>query len=285
MDVVRLRRRLATTRLAYLVTLVPRVLFVGRHVARTLRFAGKWIVHSHEHTNLTYDLTERNVDQLAWFISEVADTPVQQIRAYLSEIQGDQELRDHVRTTTQSSSRRGLADLHARFGRRMGWYALVRALQPELVVETGTDKGLGSCVIAAALLRNGKGRLLTLDVNPESGFLIAGKYAEVVDHRIGDSIAQLVDLQLPVDVFLHDSDHSAAHESKEFDAVASHLTPASVALSDNSHVTAVLSDWAQERGWQFSFFAEEPADHWYTGDGIGAARATSRSAPPALRTG
>ena len=39
------------------------------------------------------------------------------------------------------------------YGRRLGWYALVRALKPRTVVETGADKGLGSCVLAALRLR------------------------------------------------------------------------------------------------------------------------------------
>ncbi|MDA0578702.1 MAG: class I SAM-dependent methyltransferase [Verrucomicrobia bacterium] len=43
--------------------------------------------------------------------------------------------------------------------------AFVRALQPELVVETGSYKGVMSRAIGEALKRNGHGRLVTFEVD------------------------------------------------------------------------------------------------------------------------
>ncbi|HEY5032344.1 MAG TPA: class I SAM-dependent methyltransferase, partial [Actinomycetes bacterium] len=168
------------------------------------------------------------------------------------------------------SPRRGLMDREIRLGRRVGWYALVRLLEPEHVVETGTDKGLGSCVLAAAVLRNGHGRGTTLDINPAAGAMIAGPYAEVIDLRIGDSLDTLAQLDA-IDLFLHDSDHSAGHEARELAAITPRLTETALVLSDNAHVTWELPRWAEDHDRQFSFFAERPRKHWYPGSGIGAA--------------
>lgn len=44
-------------------------------------------------------------------------------------------------------------------------YALVRKLQPEVVVEIGTNVGCGATHIASALKANGNGKLVTLDIN------------------------------------------------------------------------------------------------------------------------
>jgi len=44
--------------------------------------------------------------------------------------------------------------------------ALIRALQPELVVETGTYKGLMARAIGESLKKNGHGRLITFEVDP-----------------------------------------------------------------------------------------------------------------------
>jgi len=137
------------------------------------------------------------------------------------------------------------------------------------VVETGTDKGLGSCVFASALLRNGRGRLITVDVNPESGYLIDGPYAEVVERVIGDSITFLRGMDTPVDLFLHDSWHTLQHEMAELGAVR--LAPGAVVLSDNAHGSDALLVFAQKSRRRFLFFREEPRDHWYPGGGIGAA--------------
>ncbi len=129
---------------------------------------------------------------------------------------------------TARSDRRRLADPDVHLHRRLGWYALVRELQPECVVETGTDKGLGSVVLAAALLRNGHGRLITMDINPTAGYLIGGPYAAVTELRVGDSLASLGAMQEPVDFFLHDSWHSRDHELAEYQAVAPRLAEGAV---------------------------------------------------------
>ena len=45
--------------------------------------------------------------------------------------------------------------------------AFVRALQPEIVVETGTHRGFGAEAIGLALQANGHGHLYTLEVDPD----------------------------------------------------------------------------------------------------------------------
>ncbi|MGY1723811.1 class I SAM-dependent methyltransferase [Blastococcus sp. SYSU DS0533] len=271
MDPIALRRRIATTRLATLAALPVRVSAVARHDARVLGRSARWLLTSREHTNFTYHLTPRNLEHLAWWTAQLTGTGVAQNRGWIAEALEDPELRAHVQRETARSSRRRLADLDVRLGRRLGWYAIVRALRPEHVVETGTDKGLGSVVLAAALLRNGRGRLTTVDINPESGYLIAGPYAQVVDRVVADSVETLRSLERPVDVFLHDSWHTFEYETAELDAVAPRLRDTSVVLSDNAHDSDALSAWAERTGRRFTFFREEPLEHWDPGAGIGAA--------------
>ena len=38
--------------------------------------------------------------------------------------------------------------------RRLGWYALIKAMKPEVVFETGVATGLDSCVVTQALVKN-----------------------------------------------------------------------------------------------------------------------------------
>lgn len=249
------------------------------HDARLLRTSARTLWRSREATNFTYDLTALNRDHLAWYCAVASDRPVDEIRAYFRELEEDDELRRHIRTRTERGPQRSVSDGDARFGRRLGWYALARATHPSMIVETGTDKGLGSIVFAAALLRNGTGRVTTVDVDAGKGWLVGGRWADVVDARIGDSLAVIPSLAGPVDLFLHDSLHTEGHERAELDAVRPLLSPRSLVLSDNAHVTPVLADWAQERGRRFLFFAEQPHDHWYPGAGIGAAL------PPERRLG
>jgi predicted O-methyltransferase YrrM len=152
----------------------------------------------------------------------------------------------------------------------------VRALKPAQVVETGVDKGLGTAVLAAALLRNAEeghpGRVTAIDINPEAGYLVrTGAWADVVDLVCGDSLRALAALARPVDLFLHDSDHTTAHERREFTTVEASLSPSALLLTDNVTKTSVLSEYAEKTGRQFLAFTERPLRHWYPGDGIGAA--------------
>ncbi len=270
MDSAEMRRRIASSPLARVAAFPARVSAVSRHNAAVASQSARWLATRREHTNFTYDLTPLNLEHLAWWAALVSGAPVQACRSWIAEILGDGALQEHVYRVSISSGRRGLTDKKALIARRAGWYAVVRAMRPEHVVETGTDKGLGSLVLAAALLRNGNGLLTTMDINPDSGFLISDAYASVIRIQRGDSISLLSQLADPIDLFIHDSDHSAAHEAAEFRTIESHLSPSAVVLSDNSHITGELAAWAEATGRTFAFFREEPMDHWYPGAGIGA---------------
>ena len=266
----KLSRQVAKSPLAAVAALPIRVAAVARHDVTVVRSSLAWLASSREHTNFTYDLSSRNMRHLASWISGITGSSYGEANAWIREIAEDGEFADHVTRCTKASPRWRLADEEVRLGRRLGWYALVRAIQPDLVVETGTDKGLGSCVIAAALLANGKGRLVTIDVNPDSGFLIQDKYASVVEHVIDDSVEALGRLTgAGIDLFLHDSWHSREHESAEFASVLRATVPPRWLLSDNSDQTDVLHQLAIDHDWPFYYFREEPIDHWVPGQGIG----------------
>ncbi|KQY23226.1 hypothetical protein ASD16_11745 [Cellulomonas sp. Root485] len=271
------RDRVKSSRIAPAAALPGRARLAGQHSARVLRQSAQWLVTSREHENFTYDLTDVNLSHLAWFIADVAEVPVDEAEGYLQEIQDDAALRGALEARARAGTQPGLADRKVMYGRRVGWYALVRATKPSHVVETGTDKGLGACVLAAALLRNGSGRLTTIDIDAAAGHLIAAPYDTVTDLRIDDSIAAIGKLET-VDLFLHDSDHSPGHERREFEAVSAKLSDSALVLSDNSHSTTELQDWARRTGRSYSFFDERPKDHWYPGGGIGVARAVLRPA-------
>jgi predicted O-methyltransferase YrrM len=245
-----------------------RLKLVFRHLTYQGRLGAMWLFRSKEFANFTYDLTPANKDYLAWFVSGVCNVPVQQIKKYFLELESNVDLKEHIATRLRANRRGKEIDGQAFFGRRLGWYAIVRATKPNVIVETGTEKGLGSLVLAEALLRNNRGRLVTIDIEPQSGLLIGGKWARVVEQVIEDSLVALNNID-NIDLFIHDSDHSADHEFRELESVVSHLSADGTVLSDNSHVTSMLADWSLKHNRLFLFFAEKPLNHWYPGAGIG----------------
>ena len=266
----RLRRRIAASPIARGAAFPLRTMIVARYDAHLIGRSVDWLVHSRETTNFTYDLDSLNRDQLGWFISAVAGADIAQVRAWMRELEEDKDLADQLTSRLATNPRRKICAKEPQWGRRLGWYSLVRAIQPAHVVETGTHLGLGSCVIAAALLRNGHGRLTTIDINSEAGYLITDPWASVIDRRTGNSIDVLKELQ-DVDIFLHDSLHTYDYETSEVMAVEPNLSTDAIVLSDNAHESSALSDWAERNDRHYLFFKEQPLDHWWPGDGIGAA--------------
>jgi hypothetical protein len=233
----------------------------------------RWMFTSKEVTNFTYDLEEANKRYMASLIAFVLDTDLRTILGYVEELEEDEDLKRHILRATAQSELAFLADSQVRFGRRIGWYAFARATKPRVVVETGVEKGLGACVLAAALKRNTEegheGRYCGTDIDPRAGYLLSGQYAAFGTILYGDSIESLKRLDETVDLFVNDSDHSAEYEAEEYATIAGRLSADAIVLGDNSHCTDKLFEFAQRTGRRFVFFQEKPAGHWYPGGGIG----------------
>ena len=233
----------------------------------------RWLFESNEMTNFTYDLEEDNARYLAALISDVTGVEVDEVSKFFRELVEDQELSGHISDATRRSDFAHVADAEARYGRRIGWYAFARALKPKVVVETGVDKGLGACVLTAALKRNAAeghlGEYYGTDINPNAGYLLSGEYARFGSVLYGDSIETLTKLDRTIDLFVNDSDHSADYEAREYRVIADRLSERAVVLGDNAHSTSKLLEFSQSTGRRFVFFQEKPRAHWYPGAGIG----------------
>jgi predicted O-methyltransferase YrrM len=235
----------------------------------------RWAFASKEHYNHTYHLTELNLKYLASYIAVVSGHKVSEIQNYLRELEQDEALRALLRERTLARPDRHNSDVEPRYGRRLGWYALVRATKPRVIVETGVDRGLGTAVLAAALMRNAKegypGLVYATDIVPACGHLFAEPYKSHGKILLGDSVELLKQFPEPVDIFLHDSDHRPEYEWAEFLAIEPRLHPRSIVMSDNSQQTSKMFEFAERIGKSFLYFQDQPKDHWWPGDGIGAA--------------
>jgi predicted O-methyltransferase YrrM len=231
-----------------------------------------WLFRSRENANFTYALTERCQIYFAAGLSALLGERPQTIRKYMDEIQQDAEFSHHIRTLQREHPLRYRTDPEPSVGRRMVWYAIVRMTKPALVVETGVDQGMGAVVLCAALKRNAAeghpGEYRGTDIDLQAGYFLKGEYAKFGRVLFGDSLQSLAGLS-NIDVFINDSDHSAEYEAAEYEMIRDKLAPGAILLGDNAHVTSKLAEFSLRNGRRFIFLAEEPADHWYRGGGIG----------------
>lgn len=69
-------------------------------------------------------------------------------------LEADAGLRVHISQVISESDYAQTADTTVGYGRWIGWYAFARAVKSKTMIETGVDKGLGACVLTAALRKN-----------------------------------------------------------------------------------------------------------------------------------
>lgn len=251
-----------------------RFYLIVSEISKKIYFSFIWLFKSKETTNFSsYDLTEINKKYLAQTISYVTQKPYDLILKYFSEIENDDKLKLHIKITTQKNSERYRCDEKVYFARKIGWYAIVRAIKPKIIVETGVDKGLGSCILIAALMKNKEegfvGYHYGTDINPKAGYLIAGEYSKYSKILYGDLIKSLKKFNKKIDLFINDSDHLEGYEYKEYIAIKDKLTKNAIILGNSSHWSTDLFTFSLNFGRQFLYFSEIPKKHWRAGGGIG----------------
>jgi predicted O-methyltransferase YrrM len=131
----------------------------------------------------------------------------------------------------------------------------VRSVRPKRWVETGVADGTSTRIILDGLGANGDGRLWSVDVTPEAGDLARGSSAAerwefVVLPARGRaaSFRRLIRPLQPLDVFLHDSNHSYPWQTFEYREAWSVLAPGGWLLSDDIDASYAFLDFAEARG-------------------------------------
>ena len=149
------------------------------------------------------------------------------------------------------------ADLYAK--KILLQYAVVRAFQPKIIVETGVANGVSSAYILLALQANGRGTLYSIGLN-DPQFLPAGKpLGWIVPQElrskwkllVGDSrtiLPELLDEIGSTDIFIHDSLHTYEHMLWEFRRAYPHLPSGGLLFSDDAKWNSAFPEFALEVG-------------------------------------
>jgi Methyltransferase domain len=258
---------------------LPRLLWVPK--LRTLRsyrdrlserplVVVKYLLVDPELENFTYDLA--NEDELVGLVSASLGADAHEIRGYVAEAKSDTTFHAGLR---RRARRRLDVKRRPLFGRRLGWYAIARALKPEVIVETGIHAGLGSALLLQAVATNIReghpGQVISVDIDPRAGWLVDNAlrlYWRPVYGSTFDVLVPALD-GLSVGMIVHDSEHTYECESFEFAAAVRHAAPTIALISDNAHATSALRDVCASLGIEYRFFRERSLDHFYPGAGIG----------------
>jgi len=188
------------------------------------------------------------------FISEVMDAPVSDSVAELLKEFG--AFYETVRLREEGNPTRyphsfGVGDYSAAV-----LYVLARLCKPRVIVETGVANGLSTVLLLEALRKNRSGDLYSIEVRDD-----VGKYL-TQSERIRWNLVVLKERPLrrafikvmndfpPIDMFIHDSNHSYRWQRLEYRQGLSHLSPTGLLLSDDIDCSWAFADLIKEN--QFS---------------------------------
>jgi hypothetical protein len=197
----------------------------------------------------------RATPNVAW-IAALSGANRREIGEVLEELETLLPLEEEIRHRHLSAGREVYAQIRAPFE----LFALTRLLRPEHIVEAGVSSGVSSAHFLAALRRNRRGRLHSIDMpfrqrgaalargepnvavppGRESGWAVPERLRERWDLRIGPSQELLPKLVTELDgvgLFLHDDLHTPAHLGFELETVRPKLAPGAVVLADNTRWT------------------------------------------------
>ena len=153
-------------------------------------------------------------------------------------------------------------------------YVIVRALQPQVVVETGVAAGISSAFILKALSDNSRGALYSIDLPgkyctppPDIARFLSPKSltGQISEERVGFAVPDILKDRwtlalgkssqvLPgllkqlgkVDLFLHDSEHTYENMMFEFTTVWDYLVPGKLLLSHDIHWNHSFGDFCKK---------------------------------------
>lgn len=160
-------------------------------------------------------------------------------------------------------------------------YSLVRTFEPRVAIETGVLHGLTSLFVLRAMELNGKGRLISIDLpslfgappankdgctdtlppGKPPGWIVDETHAARWSLELGPSLDLLpgiLDKNRPIELFLHDSDHSYAVMSGELNLAWPRLAPNGIIVCDNVDMCDAFFDFCRAVGQQPFLVSEQP---------------------------
>lgn len=138
-------------------------------------------------------------------------------------------------------------------------YAIIRALKPAQIVETGVGTGYSTSYILEALDLNGFGHLTSIDLpnedtnwrlpeGQEPGFLVPGQLRDRWSLMLGrtkEVLPRVLNQVGRLDAFFHDSEHTYDVMKFEYSQAAMHLTEGGLLISDDAMWNTAFLDFAK----------------------------------------
>jgi hypothetical protein len=273
----RIRQAAANNRVVRLLYRLTQIFRSRGAIIHRPRQSLRYVFKSQDVMHFTYELA--NEAEMASCVSEALGVPPARITELFDELRHDEWLHRELAGRLEAHPRR---DDAVRYGYRLATYAIVRLTAPRVAAELGTHDGLQTAMLLRALERNagegGEGKLLSFDLNRESGWLVPAELRPRLVHVVGD-LTETLGPALHKDgvgFLMQDIGHG-------WDGNRNAYLTAARAARGTLHIFAEvdsevdLLEVASELGGRYTSFAEQPLDHFWHGQRWGLATLERRA--------
>ena len=131
------------------------------------------------------------------------------------------------------------------------YYAVCRHTKPATVLETGVANGHSSFFFLQAMKKNGKGSLHSVDIADNVGKILTDDERHdwtlhVLEAPQRRSFRKVMDSISPIDIFVHDSDHTYGWQMFEYKTARQAMSQKGVLLSDDVDHNLSFVDFCTE---------------------------------------
>jgi predicted O-methyltransferase YrrM len=193
------------------------------------------------------------------FLGNVTGVPLRRVRSFLDEPGRSEFFADCLRQAEASFRALNIESAHLYAKKVLVQYAVIRAYQPQVVVETGVANGVSSAYILLALQTNKRGTLYSIGLDdPQylpTGRCLGWVAPEMLRSRwkliVGDAREVLPGLLADfdsIDVFIHDSLHTYEHMLWEYRTAYPRLREGGLLVSDDATWNSAFPEFVREAG-------------------------------------
>lgn len=215
------------------------------NVSARLRFATKRPVYTFK--ALTRDILKTDER----FLAALTGVSAQHIITFLQEPLTLDRFMRHLEQCEHSLPTGQSIGASVRAKKVLAQYALIRALSPDIVVETGVANGVSTLYILLAMAQNGKGHLHSIDIcdnsfvpdSRKTGWMVPAWLHDRWTFHQGDVkgiLPHLLQSLGTIDMFIHDSQHTYNQMLYEFITAYPHVSAGGIIIADDAHWNAAF---------------------------------------------
>ena len=236
-----------------------------KYKKKSIPLAFHWFFFGQDISNFTYEI--ENYNELIHTCHTITSVPFEELQKILEEINFNNE--EFKKFFSEDFYKK--YEKKNIFGRRLVWYILVRALKPELVIESGIDRGLGSCLLIYAQYKNScetkeNFEYIGTDIVKKNQFCFNlknnkfNKFKFIFDDTL-NFLSTFNDKKKII--YISDAEHNFDFELKEFNEIKKNLATNSLLISDNN--SGSLSQFSITNKKKLTYFNEKSKNFWYKG--------------------